>query len=140
MKRRIGGIPLNSTDIKERRRFGIIAFVFFGTLFLLGLWTGKPVPIYLFGFLCLLGLGLICFPRTLNPVYLGWLKIAHFLGRVVTATILALAYYLIITPSAIIKRIFGGRPIQLKPDKDVPSYWVTRDEPVQPRERFVKRY
>lgn len=130
----------NSTDIKERRRFGVIAFFLFGILFLLGLWRGKPVPIYLFGFLCALGLGLICVPRPLGPVYVGWLKIAHFVGRVVTATILVLAYYLVITPSAMIKRILGGRPIAVTPDKDAPSYWVSRNEPAQPRERFKKRF
>jgi hypothetical protein len=79
-------------------------------------------------------------PNTLRSVYLGWMKIAHFLGRVVTTLILALAYYLVITPSALIKRIFGGAPLPVKPDKKSSSYWVTRTESAQPKERYVKRY
>ena len=47
---------------------------------------------------------------------------------------------LLITPVALIKRIFSGRPLPVKPDRDALSYWVARDEPVQPKERFLKRY
>jgi hypothetical protein len=68
------------------------------------------------------------------------MKIARLVGRIITILILTLAYYLVITPSALIKRVFGGRPLPLKPDKGVSSYWVTRTEPAQPKERFLKRY
>ena len=125
---------------KEIRKFGLIAFIFFGSLCGLGLWADKPVPTYLFGSLSLLGLGFILIPNRLRPVYNAWIKVAHVIGRVITTLVLALAYYLVITPSALIKRIFGGRPLPLKPDKEAKSYWVTRTEPAQPKERFLKRY
>lgn len=130
----------NSTDNREIRKFGVIALLFFGVLSGLGFLTHKPIPTYLFGFLSTLGLGFILIPSLLRPVYTAWLKIAHFIGRIVTVLMLTLAYYLVITPSALIKRLFGGRPLPVKPDKNVTSYWVARDEPVQPKERFIKRY
>ena len=130
----------NSTDNKEIRRFGVIALLFFGALSGLGFWTNKSLPAYLFGFLSILGFGFILVPSFLRPVYTAWLKIAHFIGRIVTVLMLTLAYYLVITPSALIKCLFGGRPLPFKPDKNVTSYWVARDEPVQPKERFIKRY
>jgi hypothetical protein len=133
-------VSLNSTDIKQIRQFGLVALVFFGCLSGLGFWAKKPIPFYLFGCLSLLGLGFILMPVTLQPVHATWLKIAHFLGRVITTLILTLAYYLIITPAALIKRVLGGRPLPLKPDKNASSYWVTREEAAQPTERFVKRY
>ena len=68
----------------------------------------NPVAIYLFGTLSLLGLCLILMPTAFTPVYIAWQKIAHFLGIVVTTLILTVAYYLVITPSALIKRLFGG--------------------------------
>jgi hypothetical protein len=98
------------------------------------------VPTYLFGSLSLLGIGFILWPDNLMPVYLTWIKIAHFLGRIFTKVILTLTYYLVITPMAIIKMVLGGRPIPLKPDKNRSSYWVTRNEPAQSKERFIKRY
>lgn len=130
----------NSIDIKNIRQFGGVAFVFFGCLCGLGIWSNKPIPTYLFGTLALLGLGFILLPLPLKPLYTGWLKVAHFVGRVITTIILALSYYLLITPAALIKRVFGGRPLALKPDKNASSYWVPRTEPAQPRERFLKRF
>ena len=133
-------MSLNSTDIKETRKFGLIALIFFGCLCALGIWLAKPLPTYLFGTLSALGLGFILFPHQLRPVFVAWLKIAHFLGRVVTTLMLTLAYYLVITPAALIKRIFGGTPLPIKPDKNVASYWVTRKEPIQSKEQFLKRF
>jgi hypothetical protein len=130
----------SDTTIKEIRRFGAIAWVFFGCLCGLGIWRNKPVPVYLFGSLSLIGLGFILLPAHLKPVYSGWLKIAHLVGRAITVVMLTLAYYFVITPSALIKRLFGGPPLPLKPDKNASTYWVTRTEPAQPRERFMKRY
>jgi len=133
-------VSLNSTDTKTIRKFGLIALIFFGCLSALGLWREKSLPFYLFGLLSTLGLGFILIPNPLKPVYIGWLKTAHFLGRVVTTMILTLAYYLVITPSALLKRIFGGVPLPVKPDKKSTSYWVTRAEPSQPKEQYIKRY
>jgi len=135
-----GEMNSSSTNKKEIRKFGIIAFVFFGCLCALGLWRQKPVAIYLFGVLSLLGMGFILLPSLLKPVYDAWLRIAHLIGRTVTIIMLTLAYYLVITPSGLIKRIFGGRPLPIRPDKELASYWVTRPEPAQPKERFIKRF
>jgi len=76
----------------------------------------------------------------MKPEYAIWKKIAYFLSRIVVALILTLAYYLLITPVALIKRLFSGLPLPVKPDRDALSYWVARDEPAQPKERFLKRY
>ena len=129
-----------STDRRDIRKFGFIAFLFFGILCVVGIWRQKPVPAYLFGFLSLLGLGFILIPEILRPVYQVWLKITHVIGRVLTTLMLAIAYYIIITPAALVKRLFGGRPLPLFPDPHASTYWVPRSEPAQPKERFYKRF
>jgi hypothetical protein len=133
-------VSLNSTDTKQIRKFGLIAFLFFGCLFAVGIWFEKTLPIYLFGSLSALGLGFILFPNQLRPVFVSWLKIAHYIGKIITALVLTLAYYLVITPAALLKRIFGGTPLPIKPDRNVSSYWVTRKEAAQPKEQFSKRF
>lgn len=133
-------MSLNSTNSREIRKFGVAALIFFGCLCALAIWKKKPAPTYLFGLLSLLGFGFILIPSRLRPVYAAWLKIAHFVGRVFTTLLLSLAYYLVITPSALLKRVFGGRPLPVKPDKGALSYWVARAEGAQPKERFSKRY
>jgi hypothetical protein len=131
---------VTTNNIRDIRKFGIVAFLFFGFLCVLGIWREKVFVTYFFGLLSLLGLGFILFPSQLRGVHEAWLKVAHAIGRVITITFLALAYYLVITPSAFIKRVFGGVPLPVRPDKNSTSYWVERTEPAQPRERFYKRY
>lgn len=131
---------LNSTETREIRKFGIIALIFFGFLCGLGIWMNKSLPIYLFGSLASLGFALIVAPSWMRPLYVSWLKVAGFIGRVLTTLMLILAYYLVITPAALIKRILGGLPLPVKPNKNVSSYWVNRTEAAQPKQRFLKRY
>jgi len=133
-------VSSSSTNKREIRKFGVIALVFFGFLFGFGFFTNKPAPTYIFGFLSILGLGFILIPSLLRPIYTAWLKIAHVIGWTITALMLALAYYMVITPSAFIKRLIGGRPLPVRPNKKRSSYWVTRSEPAQSKERFLKRY
>lgn len=133
-------MTLAPTKRGEIRKFGLIAFLFFGCLCAISIWREKAIMAYLFGSFSLVGMGLIVFPSPLRPLHEGWLKTAHLTGRTVTTLILTLAYYLVITPSALIKRLFGGRPLPIKPDKMISSYWVDRTEPCQSKERYYKRY
>ncbi len=130
----------NSTDTKQIRIFGLIALIFFGCLCMIGLWRQKPVPIYLFGALSILGIGFILLPNRLRPVHTGWLKVAHFIGKVITAVILSLAYYLVITPFGLVRRLLKGPILPQRPDKKADTYWVTRPRPLQEKEQFIKRY
>jgi hypothetical protein len=130
----------SSTEKREIRKFGAIALCVFGALLAAGLWREK-IPISIcFGILTLFGMLFLLLPAQFKPAYLAWLRAAHFMGTLTTALVLVLAYYLVITPTALLKRIFGGRPISLSPDPRVSSYWVARSEPAQPKERFEKRY
>lgn len=131
---------LSSTDVREIRKFGSIAFLFFGCLAALWIWRQKLFLAYVFGFFSLAGIGLFLFPRPLSPAYRIWLTIAHLIGRIVGVLFLTLGYYLVITPFAFVKRLFGGRPLPMRPNHNVSSYWVQRSEPVQSKERFKKRF
>lgn len=136
----IGAMSSNLTDKKQIRKFGLIALIFFGILCGVGIWRDKLLPTYLFGFLSILGLGFVIAPTPLKPVYDAWLRLAHLIGRMITNCILILIYFLVITPAGLLKRLFGGKPLPMAPDKNASSYWVTRTEPAQPRERFFKRF
>ncbi|MDZ7695486.1 MAG: hypothetical protein U5R49_00690 [Deltaproteobacteria bacterium] len=130
----------NRTDSREIRKFGVVCFIFFGSLAAIALWRDRTWALCVFGLLALLGLGFLVIPSGLAPVHSLWLRVAHAIGTVVTTVFLTLAYYLVITPSAMIKRLLSGTPIAMKPDKEANTYWVTRKEAAQPRERFLKRY
>jgi uncharacterized membrane protein len=128
------------TNPREIRRFGVIGCLFFGTLLAAAVWRDKTLLTCFFGLLALLSIGFILMPGQLKPLYLFWLKIAHFMGSKITILILTLLFYFVITPAALLKRIFGGNPLPVKPDPDAQTYWLTRPEPAQPKERFPKRF
>ncbi|MGD1974173.1 MAG: hypothetical protein PVG73_08890 [Desulfobacterales bacterium] len=104
------------------------------------IWRDKTLLTVFFSLLAVLSSGFVLMPVLLKPIYIGWLKIAHFIGSKVTILILTIFFYFVMTPAALLKRIFGGRPLPVKPDPDAETYWVTRTEPAQPKERFLKRF
>ena len=56
-------------DKKEIKKFGMIAFLFFGCLFSIGFWRQKELITYIFASLSCLGFLLILFPEPLKPIY-----------------------------------------------------------------------
>ena len=128
------------TETREIRRFGLIACLFFGCIAVILAFKGRMVLAPAFGLLSALGVGLLLLPSPLAPIYRGWMKTAMWIGHLVSLAVLTIAYYLVVTPSGLIKRCIGGRPLPMKPDPGKPSYWATRSEPAQSLERFLKRY
>lgn len=113
---------------------------FFLGLFSVCVWLNKPFAPYIFGVLAILGAGIVIIPMRMTRVYSVWLLIARLIGRVITTIMLSLGFYLVITPAGMIKRLFGGRPLPIKPNRNAATYWVKRSELAQPKESFIKRY
>ena len=130
----------SSTEPAAVRRFGLVAALLFGGLAGFGLWRGKPVPAALFGVLFMAGMFCLALPGPAAPVYRAWMAVAHRIGTGVTTVLLTVAFYGVITPAALVKRVFGGRPLPLRPDPNLPTYWRERSDPFQPRDRFTKRF
>ena len=69
-------------------------------------------------------------PQFLVFIKTPWMKIAEILGKVNGFIILGVVFYGMITPYAIILRVFKRRPLKIKYDKTKDSYWskaVVRD-------------
>jgi hypothetical protein len=135
-----GEMNSSSTDPREVRRFGLIAVLFFGALAGIGLWRAKWILAAFFGTLSTVGFICLLLPGPATPLFRAWMAVAHRIGVAVTTVVLTLAYYLVITPAGLIKRLFGGRPLPMRPDPEQDSYWQPRTEAAQGRERFSKRY
>lgn len=84
--------------------------------------TGLLVLAWIFGSIYLVysaGLvGLASFVSPIgNRVVWGWYKLAEGLGWFNSRVLLSLVYYLIVTPIAILFRLFGNDPLRLKDNK-----------------------
>lgn len=111
---------------KELRKFGLtvgtVLLLIAGVLY----YYEKSSSIY-FGaagtFLFLTGL---FFPRTLKPFNKVWMSLAIVLGFIMTRVILAILFYLILTPVSVIAKIFGKKFVELNFDKSAETYWEKR--------------
>lgn len=129
-----------STESSEIRKFGLVTALFFGALLGIALWKHKTILSCVFSGLLLCGLCFMAFPAFVRPAYQQWLKGSRFIGKVNTLILLTLVYYLVMTPMALIKSLLGGKPLPTRPDKRAVSYWVSRPEGAQSKDRFLKRY
>ncbi len=101
---------------------GIIALIGLVTLF-----YRSPAFMYLIplGLIFML-LGFIA-PIIIKPLYFLWMSLAVILGYISTRVILALLYYLIITPIGIIFRLIGKDLLDMKIEKNAETYWIKRE-------------
>lgn len=68
-------------------------------------------------------------PVWLGPTNRAWFRLGMLLGRIVSPVVLAIMFYLVVTPVALLMRWRGSDPLRLRFDKDRPSYWIERTPP-----------
>lgn len=71
-------------------------------------------------------------PALLDPVARVWLRLGEIIGMVVSPVVLAVIFFLLITPVAIVARLLGRDELRLKRPRAT-SYWVAR-KPPQPHD------
>jgi len=110
----------------SNKSFGILFFIVF---FILGLWPltkGNAINIYLvFLAIVFLILGLLN-SKLLSPLNKGWIKFGEILGLFIAPIVMALVYFIILTPISLIVRAFGKDLLGLKFNKKIDTYWIKR--------------
>ena len=116
-------IPARLTA-SEGRRFGLTVGGAFLVLAALGWWRGHEVAPAAFATLgALLVIAGLAVPTRLGPVFRAWMGFAHQLSRVTTPLMLAVIFFVVVTPVGFVMRLFGRRPLA-RPA--APSFWVSR--------------
>lgn len=109
------------------RKFGIIMAVAFLVVAAIIYFKHKAVvfwPFFVSGAFGLTGIGV---PVLLKPVYVIWMKLAFILGWVNTRLILFALFYLLITPIAVMLKLFRNDLLEKKIEKERPSYWKRKE-------------
>ena len=86
-----------------------------------------------------IGLALIL-PSMLKPIYIVWMTFAVILGWFMTRVILSLLFYVIITPTGLVLRIFGKDFLELKKQSVQGSYWNQRDSNLEKNQNYEKQF
>lgn len=132
---------LISTERPSDRKFGFtfaVIFIVVGVYGVLASW--RPIaPI-----LCVLA-GAVLFvlaavaPQLLGSLNRAWSSFGELLGRVVSPVALSLIFFALITPVAVITRLFGRDELRLK-RRAVSSYWVLRQISVPDPKSFKHQF
>ena len=113
--------------ISSNRSFGILFCIVFA---LIAVWTLMhneslrfwAIPISMIFFI----LGLLN-SKLLSPLNLIWIKFGELLGRIIAPIVMAIIYFIIVTPIGLFMRLIGRDLLKLKFLKNN-SYWTKREK------------
>jgi hypothetical protein len=120
------------TETGSDRAFGctvgsILMVIGATKVFVTGAISSVACLIFASGVLLLL-LGIVA-PSRLSVLKRLWLKLGAAIAKVVNPIILALLFFLVVTPMAFVMRIVGKRPLRLVADRAAATYWIERELP-----------
>lgn len=133
---------LSSTVTIKASSDRVFGLVFAAAGFLVATWPllsgeGRVRPWAAWGGAAFLLLSLLA-PRLLRPLNQVWTRVGQALHTVTNPLILGAVFFLVITPSAVIRRLLGKDSLQRRFDPDATTYWIPR-QPETPAAESMKR-
>ncbi len=83
--------------------------------------------------------GGLAWPRAFRFVYVGMMVATYPIGWVMSHVLLFLIYFGVFTPLALVFRLVGRDPLQLRPQPNATTYWRTKPAPEDPR-RYLQQF
>ena len=122
------------------RSFGLIMAIPLIIVAALLFWKSRAAAPYWAGAAALMALLGLVLPQVLKPLYIAWMTFAYYLSFVTTYIILTLFFFIAVTPSGLIMRLFGKDPMNRRfPGKEA-SYWIKSQTYENTVERYSKPY
>ena len=115
----------NKIEISSNRSFGLVFFVVFLIISLLPIFKGGDVRIWaIIAAIIFLILGLLN-SQILNPLNKIWFKFGILLGNFISPIVMGIVFFLVVTPTSLIMRIFNKNLLGLKKNNKK-SYWIEK--------------
>ena len=109
---------------ENNKGFGLQFFIVF---LLIGLWPiikGDSPRILFFPIaLVFLILGLMN-AKILTPLNRSWIKLGEILGKVIAPIVMAIVYFVVLTPLSFLIRISGKDLLKVKFSNKINTYWI----------------
>ena len=125
---------------RELKIFGLLFAVFFGLLGAMFWWHGwyNAATIVWYSAAFILVAYLIV-PQVRQPIYLIWSYALYPIGYVITLVLMGVVFYLVITPTGLLMRLFGRDPLSRKFRPGDSTYWIRRREDAS-LDRYFRQY
>ncbi len=116
------------TTLPSNRDFG---FLFAGVFALLSAYSAYRGTNVFIVYSLLIASAFVMLVSIFKPVFLlplnkFWMKLGELMGKIVSPLVLGIIFFLLITPVALVTRLFGRDVLRLK-YINTQSYWVDRD-------------
>jgi len=111
------------------RALGVVFAAVFAAVALWPLWTGGAVRGWALIVAAAIAVVALAIPRALEPLNRAWHGLGVALHRVVSPLVMGLLFFLTVTPTGLIMRLFGKDTLRLRFDPGAKSYWIERRPP-----------
>lgn len=78
-------------------------------------------------------------PSFARTVYIGWMRAAEPIGWTLTNVLLAIVFYLVVTPIGLVMWILGRDPMKRHLDPSAKTYWIKHHSPTNP-DRYFQQF
>lgn len=129
--------PAGTVRIGGDRAFGLVFAAVFVIVGLLPLAGDGGVRTWALGIALVFAGIAFAMPRLLRPLNRVWFRFGRLLHAVVSPLVLAILFFVTVTPTALIMRWLGKDVLHLRRDAAARSYWVVR-EPRGPSPESMK--
>lgn len=111
------------------RSFGIVFAVVFVAIACWPLLHGGALRTW--ALIVAVGFALAAFlrPSILAPLNRRWTRFGLLLHRIVNPLVMAILFFGVITPAALVMRLLGKDPLRRRLDAKAESYWIERQPP-----------
>jgi len=133
-------IPQRTAKPGSDRSFGLI---FAGVFLLVGLWPlfNRASPrLWAVAVAAIFALCAWLAPQVLAPLNQLWFRFGELLHRIVSPIALGVIFFGVITPYAMVMRLFGRDELLLRKGSARESYWVRREPPGPPPDSFRNQF
>ena len=124
-------------DIKlgSNRSFGIVFSIVFLLIAIYPLINSEGLRVWsLIIAIIFLVLGLIN-SKILTPLNKLWIKFGELLGRIIAPIVMAVVYFIILTPLSFLIRISGKDLLKVKFSNKINTYWIKRIKDLGPMKK-----
>ena len=115
----------------SNRSFGILFFVVFLTISLWPLLKENDLRIWSFIISILFLILGILNSKILSPIKRVWIRFGELLGKIISPIILAVVFFIVVTPIGLFMKILRKDLLNIKFTKDK-SYWIKRNKDLGP--------
>jgi hypothetical protein len=130
----------HKTPVSSERSFGIVFAVVFLVIALWPLMSWHAPRTWALALAAIFAGVAFTVPALLRPLNLLWFRFGLVLHRIVSSLVLALLFFVTVTPIAFIYRVLRKDPLRLAFERDRSSYWIAREPPGPPPDMMTKQF